>query len=86
MKCKICEVNFNNINRLPIVLLVCGHTFCRECILKFKLWLCPLCRSNICGTQKNFLIMDEINNEKKKKLVQNKISMKKSFLYETKLK
>jgi hypothetical protein len=66
MKCKICLEDYNLINKIPIILVQCGHTFCHSCILQFKFYTCAMCRTTITGLQKNFEIMDYVDNKKTK--------------------
>lgn len=47
LKCKICKSHFDIDQRSPLV-IKCGHTFCKQCILnKNEDTCCPLCGINI---------------------------------------
>jgi hypothetical protein len=45
IKCNLCNQNFNNFEKKPLILPKCGHTFCKTCLearLKSKeRYLCP---------------------------------------------
>jgi hypothetical protein len=44
--CVLCKENYNFDNRIPRILIHCGHTFCTECLLNFynnERIRCPLC-------------------------------------------
>ena len=45
MKCQLCRYPFDNLRRTPLVLPLCGHTFCENCITENndeKTFSCPL--------------------------------------------
>ncbi|XP_066956623.1 uncharacterized protein [Macrobrachium rosenbergii] len=71
--CEICTQPYNNEERRPTMLPGCGHTFCKECLIKSRRrnCSCPTCRK-ICDTDveqlpTNFSILDIMNEESEKK-------------------
>jgi tetratricopeptide (TPR) repeat protein len=85
MKCKICLEHFNILNKLPMVLSNCGHTFCQSCLLSLKIFACPTCRTIIDGTNKNYELLDIIT-EKKYFKVSNLTNSEKHIKIKLKLK
>lgn len=85
--CKICSDSFNLTTNLPIILPVCGHTFCKKCV--GVLWeknkknkiICPEDNKeynnvfSIGELPKNGLITSMLEKQKRKKCFEhNKLS------------
>ena len=51
--CSICYSKYSQNSHIPLV-LTCGHTFCKECVLRVS--KCPLCRKIITSTTTNLII------------------------------
>ncbi|XP_064103882.1 uncharacterized protein LOC135213700 isoform X2 [Macrobrachium nipponense] len=75
--CEICTQPYNNQERRPTLLPDCGHTFCKECLIKSRRrnHSCPTCRK-ICYTDierlpTNYSILDIMNEELEKKKKRN---------------
>lgn len=63
MECKVCLDLFNSNNKVPIVLIPCGHTVCNLCTI--GLITCPFCRSDIKSLVINWIMLqssDEATN------------------------
>ena len=50
--CVVCYEQYNDSNRMPHMLIPCGHTICRECL--GSITNCPKCRKNIERTVENW--------------------------------
>jgi hypothetical protein len=45
-KCVLCKQDYDLAEKMPRILVHCGHTFCTECLIKFHQEFrirCPLC-------------------------------------------
>jgi hypothetical protein len=60
MNCKICFENFNHKERIPITLMLCGHSVCLDCLaeLKQQIYQCPLCRAEIISEKPNYAFLE----------------------------
>ena len=85
--CSICLDNFNNSSKTPLS-LICGHTFCRECLIQINAKgsgiICPNDKKkdlrNINTIPKNYSLLDIID------LINSKSKSKISFLIKEKSK
>jgi hypothetical protein len=60
LKCTICYRSYNTINRIPYVIVGCGHSICSECLGKID--SCPICRNEIDDTVINWAINSELKS------------------------
>ena len=66
--CQICFESFNSKQRQPTVLMLCGHTFCLECVNGLKkspannLPSCPTCRTNIIDQKPNYALLEMLES------------------------
>ena len=65
LNCKICFEVFNTSNRKPIIVMLCGHTFCLECVDKLKKqdFICPNDREPITNQKPNYALLDFLNSK-----------------------
>lgn len=67
-QCSICYNDYNLNNRIPIILIPCGHTFCSQCIYKLQSYNyneCSLCRDDNDYVEINFIVFELIANKGK---------------------
>lgn len=57
-KCIICNENFDEKERKPLVLTSCGHSFCKICISNFLSKKCAICRVSFERTVENWLALE----------------------------
>jgi hypothetical protein len=60
-KCLICNENYNDKERKPLVLTGCGHSFCKACINQFLTKKCAICRVNFEKTVENWLALEIVS-------------------------
>jgi hypothetical protein len=65
--CQICFESFNSKQRQPTILMLCGHTFCLECVNGLKMSMsnnspCPTCRSNVIDQKPNYALLEMIES------------------------
>ena len=65
MDCKICFDKYDSKSQKPIVLIPCGHSFCKKCAL--HLTKCSICRTYIKDMRPNFGIIDFLDEKHKYK-------------------
>ena len=74
--CKSCKNQFNEKNRLPLI-LPCNHTYCKSCLNKYKnknLFFCKKCNKNIILSNNNLK-----PNQKILKKLQDKSNVKSNY-------
>jgi len=58
MNCEVCLEEYNELDRKPIIINNCGHTYCQTCINGLEPNpYCPKCRKLITSTCINFIVM-----------------------------
>ena len=62
--CEVCFENFNQKTRTPSVLFPCGHTFCDDCIGKFRNRTCPACSIQFEAQAKNWSLFNLVPRER----------------------
>lgn len=77
LACTICNEEFSENLAIPYM-LVCGHTFCSNCILKLSrlcIIRCPLCSRAICqkDCRKNYIVLELIKSPSSK--LENQITI-----------
>ena len=69
MSCAICFERFNTRNNKPIILMMCGHTFCSSCIQEVKKTplqgKCPTCKETIVRERPNYSLLDILEDDGK---------------------
>ena len=59
MSCKICFEKYNETNRIPMIAMQCGHSFCKLCLESQN--ICPLCRQEITNVKPNYELIEFTN-------------------------
>ena len=64
MKCNICFEDYNIINRKPMIVIPCAHTFCLNCLDELKKHdnKCPNDREIIINQKPNYALIDLLNS------------------------
>ena len=66
MSCTICFEKYNTRNNKPIILMMCGHTFCSNCVEIMKTTnlqnKCPTCKETIVRERPNYSLLDILEN------------------------
>ena len=55
--CDFCKLEFNNHNRIPRILIECGHSICRACLLIFLISKNPI----LCEKDKTYILFEKKN-------------------------
>jgi hypothetical protein len=58
--CKICFEKFDSLDRKPIIMMMCCHTICNNCINDLKTmpnYYCPTCRQPIISEKPKYIIV-----------------------------
>lgn len=75
--CKICLIEYNSTNQKPITLMLCGHTFCLNCVNQLKTlkeYICPTCREEIISEKPNYALLDTLEQSGKSYETEKNIS------------
>ena len=63
--CQICFETYNTKHRKPTTLMLCGHSFCFECVTGFKKstnYSCPTCREKIIDEKPNYALLEMLES------------------------
>ena len=71
MNCEICQEQFDLAEKKPFVLMPCIHSYCSECINKFKESKCPNCRQSFYSAKPNWTLLKLLPESRVDKLKQN---------------
>ena len=61
MNCQICFENYNGNTNQPLVIIPCGHSFCKFCLENLNDSVCPKCRRDITEKVLNYAILDVLD-------------------------
>jgi hypothetical protein len=61
LECVVCKDVYNCLNKKPMSLDACGHSFCEECLVQFEKNNCPLCNTSFANTFVNQALRDFID-------------------------
>lgn len=59
MDCEICLEKYDKIERKPMTIIPCGHTYCLECLSKLKrqIYKCPKCKQPISSKKPSYAVL-----------------------------
>ena len=63
-KCVICNDSYDEGDKKPLVLVNCGHSFCKNCVLQFSNKKCPVCRLDYDKYIENWLVIEILSQTK----------------------
>ncbi len=81
MECEICLERYDKMERKPMTIIPCGHTYCHDCLSKLKRQVnkCPKCKQTIASKKPSYAVLSildlnlvvDMNSELKQSINEN---------------